>query len=183
MKRIALVLLGVLSIPANADGQSAAETIERALAAAPARSRNEATVIRWNADYTYETLKEGSNPMVCYDRTSEARRAPFDVQCTSLSNLPRVAQNRRFRVESTDRQSENALIEAAEANGTRVLPEYGSVWIAMRGDDQASAGTHTTVAVPGATTESTGLPDNGRSGGAWIMAPGTSMAHIMIPGS
>jgi hypothetical protein len=182
MKRI-LVLLGAMAVPIGAEAQSAAETIERALAAAPSRARADASVIRWNADYTYETLKEGTNRLVCYDRSADERRAAFDVQCTSIANLPRVAQSRRFRVEGGDRQGERALIQAAEANGTRVLPEYGSLWIAMRGDDMASAGTHTTIAVPGATTESTGLPESGEAGGAYIMGAGTSTAHIMTPGS
>lgn len=179
MKRIILVLLAVLSVPAGAYAQS----IESILAAAPGRAREGAAVIKWNADYTYETLKEGTNQLVCYDRSSETRRAAFDVQCTNPGNLERVAQNRRFRVESEDRQSENALIAAAEADGTRAEVQYGSIWIAMRGEDQASAGTHTTIAVPGATTESTGLPDNRRAGGAYIMSAGTGGAHIMTPGN
>ena len=58
----------------------------------------------------------------------------------------------------------------------------GSFWISMNGADQASARIHTTIAVPGATTESTGLPDNPRQGGAWIMGAGTTTAHIMTPG-
>lgn len=169
-------------VPGALQAQTDQETVERALAAAPARARDDATVIRWNDDHSYETLKEGSNRLVCYDRSTEARRAPFDVQCTSVANLPRVAQNREFRAESADRQEENALIEAAEAEGSRIAPEYGSLWISMRGDDRASARIHTTVAVPGATSESTGLPDNGRQGGAWIMDAGTTGAHIMIPG-
>ena len=53
----------------------------------------------------------------------------------------------------------------------------------MRGDDQARARVHTTIAVPGATTASTGLPESGSGGGAYIMDAGTSSAHIMIPGS
>ncbi len=182
MKRAPLTLLALLSLPMVVEAQDQA-AIDKALAAAPARMREATTVIRWNADHTYEVLKEGTNRMVCFDRSSEARRAAFDVQCTSLGNLERVAQNRRFRAMSVDRQEENALIEAAEASGTRVLPEYGSVWIAMRGDDQASAGTHTTIAVPGATTQTTGLPESGSEGGAYIMGAGTSTAHIMIPGS
>ncbi len=72
---------------------------------------------------------------------------------------------------------------AAEADGTRVQPEYGSVFISRNGDDEASAGSHTTVAVPGATTESLGLPENGSEGGAWIMQAGSSYAHIMTPGT
>jgi hypothetical protein len=183
LRRITLGAAVILLVPAGLEAQSAEETIERALAAVPARFRDDATVIRWNADYSYETLREGTNSFVCYDRSGEERRAAFDVQCTSLANLPRVAQNRRFRVEGGDRDGENALIEAAESDGTRVLPEYGSLWIAARGQDQASASTHTTIAVPGATTASTGLPEDGSAGGAWIMAAGTSSAHIMTPGS
>jgi len=39
-----------------------------------------------------------------------------------------------------------------------------------------------TVAVPGATMASLGLPENGRGGGVWIMNAGTTTAHLMIPG-
>lgn len=190
MRRIHILTLGIAAMlgtltlaPGTAEAQNNAAAIEKALAAAPERARADATVIRWNADHSYETLKEGTNGMVCYDRSNEARRAPFDVQCTSMGNLPRVAQNRQFRTQSTDRASENALIEAAEADGTRVLPEFGSLWIAMRGSDRESASTHTTIAVPNATGESLGLPTSGRQDAAWLMGAGTSGAHIMIPGS
>ena len=101
------------------------------------------------------------------------------MQCTSVGNLDRVAQNRRFQAES---ENAEAMQDAAEANGTRVKPEYGSVWISMNGPDQASARIHTTIAVLGATTESTGLPDTPRQNGAWIMDAGTTTAHIMTPG-
>lgn len=182
MKRIVLIVLGVLAVSTSAHAQTTAGMIERALTVAPARARGGAAVIKWNADYTYETLKEGTNRLVCYDRSDERGRQPFAVQCTSVANLDRVAQNRRFRGESADADEERAMLAAAEANGTRVKPEYGSVWISMNGPDQASARMHTTTAVPGATTESTGLPDNPRQGGAWIMDAGTTTAHIMTPG-
>jgi hypothetical protein len=139
--------------------------------------------VRWNADFTHETLKEGSGPLVCYDRSDEPGRAAFAVQCTSKANLERVAQNRRFQFEADgDREAVGALVAAAEADGSRIAPEYGSLWMSMNGSDQASARTHTTVAVPGATTASIGLPDNPRQGGAWIMDAGKTSAHIMTPG-
>ena len=181
MKRI-ILLVGLLSIPTGANAQTMTETIDAALAAAPGRAREGAAVIKWNADYTYETLKEGTNRLVCYDRSGEQRRRPFAVQCTSVANLDRVAQNRRFRAENADAQAERAMVAAAEADGSRVLPEYGSLWIQMEGTDRASARIHTTIAVPGATTESTGLPDTRTAGGAYIMNAGTSGAHIMTPG-
>jgi hypothetical protein len=56
------------------------------------------------------------------------------------------------------------------------------VWYHLRGQDQATANSHVTIAVPGATMASMGLPENGRGGGVWIMNPGTSTAHLMVPG-
>jgi hypothetical protein len=52
----------------------------------------------------------------------------------------------------------------------------------MNGPDAAQARSHATIAVPGATTKTLGLPENGTQGGAWIMNAGTSAAHIMMPG-
>jgi len=182
MKRIVLFVLGVLAISTSAFAQTTAETIERALAAAPARMKEGATVIKWKADNTYETLKKGTNRLVCYDRSGEPGQQPFAVQCTSVGNLDRVSQNRKFEAIS-DKAARQKMLDAAEADGTRVKPEYGSVWLTMNGPDQAHARIHTTIAVPGATTKTTGLPEDNKLGGVWIMNAGTTTAHIMTPGS
>jgi hypothetical protein len=177
-----LILVGLLSISAVAVAQTAADSIERALAAAPRQMHDAATVIKWKDDSTYETLKKGTNRLFCYDRSGEPGRQPFAVQCTSLANLDRVAQNRKFEA-MTDKTAKQAALDAAEANGTRVKPEYGSVWYDMNGPDKEHARIHVTIAVPGATTQSTGLPDSPKQGGVWIMNAGTTTAHIMTPGS
>ena len=182
MKGIIPAVLGVLSISAGAQAQTAVETIELAIEASPLRFGGDATLIKWNADYTYQILQEGTNTVVCYDRSDERDRSPFAAQCTSLNNLERVAQNRRFRAETDDVAGESAMIAAAEQAGTRVQPEYGSLWFRMDGPDAESALLHATVAVPGATMASTGLPEDRLAGGVWIMDAGTSAAHIMIPG-
>ncbi len=182
MKRTVLLVLGVLAVSTSAFAQTAAETIERALAAAPARMKEGATVIKWKADNTYETLKKGTNRLVCYDRSGEPGQQPFAVQCTSVGNLDRVSQNRKFEAIS-DKAARQKMLDAAEADGTRVKPEYGSVWLTMNGPDQAHARIHTTIAVPGATTKTTGLPEDNKLGGVWIMNAGTTTAHIMTPGS
>ena len=182
MKRIVFALVSVLAVTAGAQAQTVPEVIELAVGASLYPFPGEATFIKWNADYTYETLREGSNTLVCYDRSDERDRAPFSAQCTNLANLDRVAQNRRFRVETDDTAGERAMIDAAEQAGTRVQPQYGSIWFRMDGADQAGALLHATIAMPGATTESTGLSDNRRSGGVWLMDGGTSAAHMMIPG-
>jgi hypothetical protein len=182
MKRTVLVVLGVLALLSSVIAQTPDEAIERALAPAPRSMKEGATVIKWKPDFTYETLKKGTNRLVCYDRSGEPGQQPFAVQCTSLGNLDRVAQNRKFEA-IADKTARQAALDAAEKDGTRVKPEFGSVWLTMNGPDREHARIHTTVAVPGATSQSLGLPDNPRQGGVWIMNAGTTTAHLMIPGS
>ncbi len=163
-------------------GLSNDDYVERILSGAPANLRPSLGVIRWKADYTYETLKAGTGRLVCFDRSGEDRRNPVAAQCTSIGSLPRVVQNRRFRAESKTNEEEQAKVAAAEKNGTRIKPEYGSPWININGPDAKTLRTHTTIAVPGATPQSLGLPDNNKQGGAWVMDGGTTGAHIMLPG-
>ncbi len=160
--------------------QAPADGIEKALSAAPAGMlRDNATVIKWKPDYTYDTLKKGTNRLVCYDRSGLPGQQPYSVECTSLGNLDRVAQNLKFEAMGDKKQ---AMLDAAEKDGTRVKPEYGSVWYHIQGKDKDNLRTHLTIAIPGATTATTGIPDNAKQGGIWIMNPGTTTAHIMTPG-
>jgi hypothetical protein len=180
MTRVAFVL-GALAVSTLAWAQAPADGVEKALLAAPANLSKEATVVAFKPDYTYETVRKGTNNLVCFDRSGLPGQLPFSVECTSLRNLDRVAQNLKFEAE-TDRTKRQAALDAAEKDGSRVKPEYGSVWYRLQGKDRDTARMHMTVAVPGATTQSTGLPDNPKMGGVWIMNAGTSTAHLMVPG-
>ena len=180
MKRIALFVLGVVAVSAGAFAQAPQADIDKALLAAPANLREGATVIKWKPDFTYDTLKKGTNRLVCYDRSGHPKQQPFMVECTSIANLERAAQNLKFEAAGDKTQ---ALIDAAEKDGTRVKPEFGSVWYHVMGADKDHTRNHMTIAVPGATTQSIGLPDNNKQGGVWIMNAGTSTAHLMTPGS
>ena len=95
--------------------------------------------------------------------------------------IPEVAHAKAHFVVSYDKLR-TAALAAAEKDGSRIKPEYGSVWYHVMGMNKDNIRRHTTVAVPGATTQSTGLPDNGKQGGVWIMDAGTTTAHLMIPG-
>ena len=180
MRRMMLIALGVVAVSTSASAQTPAE-LEIALLAAPANLREGATVIKWKADFTYDTLRKGTNRLVCMDRSGQPGQQPFMSECTSIANLERLAQNMKFETEA-DRPKRQAALDAAEANGTRVKPEYGSVWYHVMGPDREKARNHMTIAVPGATTQSTGLADNPKLGGVWIMNAGTSTAHLMTPG-
>lgn len=179
MKRMISVVLSILAVSAGAFAQESPE-IEKALLAAPGQMKVGATVIKWKSDFTYDTLKKGTNRLVCYDRSGPGQQ-PFSVECTSIANLERVAQSMKIEANG-DRKAVQAAFEAAEKAGTWAKPEFGSVWYNLSGADQAQARSHVTIAVPGATTQSLGLPDNAKMGGVWIMNAGTSAAHLMTPG-
>jgi hypothetical protein len=171
---------GAAPPPALESGASQAD-VDNALLAAPANLKDQATVVKWKPDFTYSTLRKGTNRLVCYDRSGFPEQQPFSIECTSVANLDRVAQNMRFEA-AGDRAKTQTMIDAAEKDGTRVKPEFGSVWYHVLGADKDHTRNHITIAVPGATSQSLGLPDNGRQGGVWIMNAGTTTAHLMIPG-
>jgi hypothetical protein len=197
MKRTALVVLGVLAISTSVlaqgregggppppqplePGASQAD-VDTALLALPAQLRNQAMVIKWKPDFTYDTLRKGTGRLVCFDKSGKPLQPAFMVECSSVANLDRVAQN--LKVEAVgDRAKAQAMFDEMEKNGTRVKPEYGSVWYHLQGPSKEMARNHMTIAVPGATTASTGLPDNNKQGGVWIMNAGTTTAHLMTPG-
>jgi hypothetical protein len=183
MKRIALLVFGVLMVSIGALAQAPDAAVETALLAAPANLRDAATVIKWKPDFTYETLKKGTSRLVCYDRSGLPSQQPFSIECTSVANLDRVAQNLKLEAAGAgDKIKTQALFDAAEKDGSRLKPEYGSVWYHMQGADREHARVHMTIAVPGATTQSIGLPDNNKQGTVWIMNAGTTTAHLMTPG-
>jgi hypothetical protein len=182
MKRMLPVFLTILAFSAIAFAQASSEEIDKALLPAPRNMKEGATVIKWKSDFTYETLRKGTNRMVCYDRSGQPGQQPFAVECTSIANLERVAQSLKMEA-IPDKKESQAAFEAAEKAGKWTKPEFGSVWLHMSGPSQAQARMHVTIAVPGATKDSLGIPDNPTQGGVWIMNAGTTAAHLMTPGS
>ena len=198
MKRTALLAVAVLALStaAFAQGRGAAAPppppplepgasqadVDLAVLAGPANLRDQATVIKWNpADWSYVTLRKGTNRLLCFDKSGLPGQQPFSLECTSIANLDRAQQNMRFETEP-DRAKRQAALDAAEKDGTRAKPEFGSVWYHLMGPSREQARPHMTVAVPGATGASLGLPENAREGRVWVMNPGTSTAHLMVPG-
>ncbi len=101
--------------------------------------------------------------------------------------MARSAQTHRIRMAASSANDVQLALAAAEADGTREAPKYGSVWYSLAGQDEASVvphQAHITIAVPFATGEALSLPAEGAytQAGAWVMEAGTSAAHIMVPG-
>jgi len=199
MKRTVPFVLGLLALAAPAFAQggrgggapaapialeagASQADVDKALLAAPAPLKNGATVIKWKPDLSgYTTLRKGNNRLVCFDKSGLPGQQAFSIECTSIGNLERAQQNIKFESEP-DRAKRQAALDAAEKDGTRAKPEFGSVWYHIMGASQEQARTHMTIAVPMATKATLGLPEDGNQGGVWIMNPGTTTAHLMTPG-
>lgn len=187
MKRLTLALCASLILPTAVSAQSSsasdAEEIERALMAAPERMRADASVIGFDDDGSIVELREGSNGLMCWDSSGEpGRQGRFLAQCTSERNRARVEQNHRISNAAASPDEIGELFAEAEENGTREVAAWGTVYYHLIGDDWASGRIHATVAVPYATAESLEIPAEPRADGLWLMDPGTSGAHLMIPG-
>src|ERR1700741_1717866 len=123
MKHIALCILGVMAVSTSALAQAPADAVATALAAAPANLSEAATVVKWKPDFTYDTLKKGTNRLVCYDRSGFPGQQAFSIECTSIANLDRVAQNMKAEALGDKAKSE-AMLDAAEKSGTRGKTEF-----------------------------------------------------------
>jgi len=183
MKRVILVGLGALALTAGVFAQTPAGNFDVALSAAPANMKDGAMVIKWKADGSYDTLRPGTNTLVCYDQSGEPSEQPYSAQCTSKTNIERVKQNKIYEAKIADRTAREAALTELEKSGQRVKPEFGSVFYTRSGKDATTTRLHVTISVPNATTATLGMPDNNKMGGAWIMGAGTTGAHIMTPGS
>ena len=183
MRRTTLILSAlVLGLPPLTALAQSVE-IEKALLAAPPTMRENAMVIKMAADGSHTVLREGSNGLMCWDRSDEPNRT-FSVQCTSEENLERVQQNRAFNMSGGTPEEIRAMRDAAEVDGSRKESKFGSVYYTLNGENAESASLHLTIAVPHATGNTLGLPEQGSytQPGSWIMEPGTTSAHIMLPG-
>jgi hypothetical protein len=195
MKRLALLILvvaatstfvsaqgrGAPAPPAPLEPGASQADVDKAVLALTENLRNQTMVIKWKPDFTYDTLRKGTNGLVCYDRSGFPLQQPFSVECTAVGNLERQAQN--FKGEAVgDRTKAQEIFNEQEKNGTRVKPVFGSVWYHLAGPDRERARPHMTIAVPGATAQSLGLPDKPTQAGLWIMNAGTTTAHLMVPG-
>src|SRR6202163_4273091 len=133
MKRIIPIVVAILAASASAFAQAPDQAaIDKALLAAPGNLKAGATVVKWKSDFTYDTLKKATGNLVCYDKSGQPNQQPFMVECTSMGNLNRAAQNMKFEAMG-DKPKVQAALEAAEKDGTRVNRKCGWVWYSWMG--------------------------------------------------
>jgi hypothetical protein len=184
IKNISAIAGVVIAFPLLAiDVASPADQIASAVLAAPEDRRAGATVLGYNAKGEVETLRKGTNDMICL--ADDPAEKGLSVACYHKDLEPFMARGRELA--KTHKGKERHEARWKEVNDGKVkMPREARMLYVMTGTAFDSAKGELTdsylrwvVYVPYATPESTGLTT--KAGPApWLMYPGTAGAHIMI---
>lgn len=192
MKGILFVGAYVLLTGAQAVGQAPdASTdvhIRAAVMAAPAELRDKATVLGYDSEGRFGSLRQGENNLVCLadDPSSEG----FSAACYHSDLDPYMRRGRELRAEGRSPDEVSATRNAEVEAGILTMPVHPTTLYVLSGkegrysaaaDSVLGAKLRFVIYVPYATPESTGLPDRPTAPGEpWLMDSGTHRAHIMI---
>lgn len=186
-RAILLIILCALYRPAAGQSQlTNKQQIAAATSALPEEFREGAEVRKWSEGVP-ETIRFGSNGMICLaDDPTDDR---FHVACYQESLEPFMARGRELRALGLERDSLQAVREREASSGKIKMPEHPAALYSLSGPadsfnpqtgEVAAASPLYVVYIPYATAESTGLPTKAPSGQPWIMNPGKPWAHIML---
>ncbi|HUF08767.1 MAG TPA: hypothetical protein VMO47_05560 [Rhodothermales bacterium] len=192
IKGIVFVAAYVLLAGGQAVGQSSADStdvrIRAAVMAAPADLRDKATVLGYDSEGKFGSLRIGQNNLVCVadDPSSEG----FNVSCYHSDLEPYMARGRELRAAGRLPEDVLATRSAEVEAGILTMPVHPTTLYVLSGkegrynaaaDSIEGAKLRFVIYVPYATPESTGLPVSPTAPGEpWLMDPGTHRAHIMI---
>ncbi|MEX0746962.1 MAG: hypothetical protein WD275_03105 [Rhodothermales bacterium] len=186
-RAVLLLVLCAAWLPAAAQSQlTNTQMVAAATRALPDEYREGAEVRKWSEDGP-ETIRFGSNGMICLaDDPSDDR---FHVACYQESLEPFMARGRELREMGLDRDSLQAVRESEAASGKIKMPDHPAALYSLSGpadsfnpetEEVVGANPLYVVYIPYATAESTGLPTQAPRGQPWIMNPGKPWAHIML---
>ena len=159
--------------------------IAAAVLAAPEDRRAGASVIGYDADGALDTLREGSNDLICL--ADDPAVKGVSVACYHRDLEPYMARGRELRAQGVpDKLRGPRRWKEVEAETLKMPREPRMLYVLTGSAFDAATGTiadayaRWVLYVPFATAESTGLPTSARAGAPWLMDAGTAGAHIMI---
>lgn len=172
----ALILTLVIAAPTAS--QSKEDHIAEAVLPLPEALRSHAKVIRYEAGAERSILHEGTNDWICM---TDDPSPGILLQCYHSSLDGFFHRNRELRAQGKSREERQSIREQEFKSGKLEMPDQAVVF-ALIGNSLDNALPITTVWIPFATAESTGLPTERDNHRPWLMNAGTIGAHIMFPG-
>ena len=175
MNRIMMVVFGLLV--ASASFSQTNSILQSATAALPEQLRDGATVVQRLDGGVMNTIREGTNGLTCF---SDAPGGYYQVVCmgpvyyewdSRLIELRRAGMSMNDATARTLQEMENGTLEQFVA---------GSIAYYLTGPDESELRLTLLLMMPYATEQSTGLQQEPKDVGAWLMCPGGPGAHLMI---
>ncbi len=189
-RSLLLVSVLVLTLSTSACAQNAQNDhlINQAVSAAPDTLKAGAKVLSYKDDGTFQTVREGSNGLVC--TADDPNREGFEAACFHREMEAYVARGRELRADGmTGRETVAKRGEEIEA-GTLSYTDGPAMQYIRFGDeavyDEATGEVLNSrlrfvIYTPYSTPETTGIsPAPLGPGAPWIMDSGTWHAHIMV---
>lgn len=186
--KILFLLLFPVSALAQTEILPAEIQIKTAVLAAPEDLRENVTVLGYDSEGNFITLRKGTNNLICL--ADDPDKKGISVSCYSKKLEPFMARGRELIAEGKTEMEKREIRQREADAGTLQLPDAPSMTYIYSGSEEnynSSTGElkdgkfRYVIYIPYATTESTGLPDKPHAPGMpWLMDPGTHRAHIMI---
>ena len=183
----------VLAAPiASASAQAlppVAEQMTAAVLPLPADLRAGATIMGYKTKGKLETLRPGTNGMICL--ALYVTRPDFHVACYAKTLEPFMARGRELREEGVTGGQVDSVRFKEIASGKLKMPKQGALYTITTPRDAwdpkagvaKNAMVLSVIYMPFATTEDTGITSVPQKSGPWLMFPGSPKAHVMLSGS
>lgn len=159
--------------------------IAGAVQAAPAEMREGATVLGYKQPGKLESIRPGSNELVCL--ADDPAKPGFNVACYHKDLEPFMARGRELAASGVTGMARTKQRFQEIEQGKLSMPKEPRTLYVLTGksfDPTASTVEDSylrwVIYTPYATAASTGLSTKSAQGVPWLMDPGTPGAHIMI---
>jgi hypothetical protein len=177
---------------AQAGPRTPLPTVEQQIAAAvlplPKPLRDSATVMGYRTRDKLETLRQGSNGMICL--ALFAVQKSFHVACYQDGMEPFMARGRELRAQGVKNDQVDSVRFREVKSGKIPMPKQAMMY-QLFGDEKSwdpATGQLSNVQellvlyLPFATQQTSGIPTLPSKSGPWLMYPGTPKAHLMLNG-
>ena len=162
--------------------------IKTAVLAAPEMYRDGATVLGYNSEGKFITLREGTNGMICL--ADDPNKEGISVACYGDNLEPFMARGRQLVAEGKSNEEKREARKQEIDAGTLKMPAEPSIAYMFAGEEKdynpetgelLNGKLRYVIYKPYMTGESTGLPTKPQAPGMpWLMDAGTHRSHIMI---
>jgi len=178
MKKLFVAALLTAACAGPAFAQDKEAQITQAVSPLPEMLRAGATVVSYDAKGMPVVLRQGTNNIIC---NPSAGGEGFAVNCYEKVMKTQNDMAAKLRAEGKDAKAVQAAMQEARAAGKLPAVPLGTASYSRFGKTEADSRVTWRIALPGATTASTGLPDKkGADGDPWLQLGGTPNAHIHI---